>query len=71
MTQTTINQIARARHATNLLKRGVPILQVAYDAGYYDQAHLTRSLKYFIGQTPAEITRGEEQLSFLYNTDGT
>ena len=40
---------------------------VAYEAGYYDQAHLTRSLQRFIGQTPAGIARGEQQLSLLYN----
>ncbi len=71
MTQATIRQIERARHATNLLRHGTPIAAVAHDAGYFDQAHLTRSLKYFVGQTPAQIIRGEEQLSLLYKTDET
>jgi AraC-like DNA-binding protein len=61
-------QIERARYATNLLKHGVCILDVVHEAGYFDQAHLTRSLKHFIGQTPAEIVRGRQQLSFLYKT---
>lgn len=61
-------QIERARYATNLLKHGVGILDVVHEAGYFDQAHLTRSLKHFIGQTPAEIVRGRQQLSFLYKT---
>ena len=40
------------------------------DAGYFDQPHLTRSLKRLIGQTPAELLRvGSEELSFLYKTD--
>jgi hypothetical protein len=39
-----------------------------YLAGYFDQPHLTRSLKYLIGQTPAEIARVTRQLSFLYKT---
>ena len=69
MTHATIRQIERARHATNLLRRGAAIAAVAQDAGYFDQAHLTRSLKRFIGQTPAQIVRGQEQLSLLYNTD--
>ena len=64
----TIRQIERARHATNLLKQGASILDTVHQAGYYDQAHLTRSLKYMIGQTPAQIIRAEEQLSFLYKT---
>ena len=71
MTHATIRQIERARHATILLRHGAPIAAVAHDAGYCDQAHLTRSLKHFVGQTPAEIIRGEEQLSLLYNTNDT
>ena len=66
MTRSTIRQIERARRATELLQRGTPILQVACDLGYFDQAHLTRSLKRFVGQTPAQIVRGREQLSLLY-----
>ena len=61
-------QVERARYATNLLKEGMSILDTVHTAGYFDQAHLTRSLKYRIGQTPAEIVRGREQLSFLYKT---
>jgi hypothetical protein len=64
----TIRQIERARYATNLLKEGVSILDTVHQAGYYDQAHLTRSLNYLIGQTPAQIIRAEKQLSFLYKT---
>ena len=71
ITHSTIRQIERARHATNLLKQGVSILDAVYEAGYFDQAHLTRSLKRLIGQTPAQIIRAEQQLSFLYNTKST
>jgi AraC-like DNA-binding protein len=69
VTHSTIRQIERARHATNLLKDGVSILDTVYEAGYYDQAHLTRSLRYYVGQTPGQIIRAEQQLSFLYNTE--
>ena len=55
-------------HATNLLTQGISILDTVHEAGYFDQAHLTRSLKHFIGQTPARIIRGDTQLSFLYKT---
>src|SRR5262245_7711667 len=51
----TIRQIERARYATNLLKHGASILDTVHQAGYFDQSHLTRSLKHFIGQTPAQI----------------
>jgi AraC-like DNA-binding protein len=70
LTQSTIHQIERARYATVLLRQGVSILDTVYEAGYSDQPHLTKSLKYFIGQTPAQI-RGKgktEQLSYLYKT---
>jgi hypothetical protein len=55
LSQRTIRQIERARYATSLLKQGVSIFDTVYEAGYSDQPHLTRSLKHFIGHTPAEI----------------
>jgi AraC-like DNA-binding protein len=68
MSPKTVIQIERARQATHLLRCGTPILDVTYHLGYYDQAHLTRSLRNFAGLTPALIARGNEQLSLLYNT---
>ena len=70
LTQSIIRQIERARYATILLQEGASILDTVFKAGYSDQPHLTKSLKYFIGKTPAQI-RGKgksEQLSFLYKT---
>jgi hypothetical protein len=69
ITYATFRQIERARYATNLLKDGVSILDAVHLAGYFDQAHLTRSLKFLIGQTPAKIIQGDKQLSFLYKTE--
>lgn len=69
VTYATFRQIERARHATNLLREGVSILDVVSSAGYFDQAHLTRSLRHFIGETPARIIQGQKQLSFLYKTN--
>jgi Helix-turn-helix domain len=69
MTCATFRQIERARYATNLLKEGVSIVDAVHLTGYFDQAHLTRSLKHLIGQTPAKIIQGETQLSFLYKTE--
>jgi AraC-like DNA-binding protein len=70
LTQTAHYQIERARYATSLLKQGVSILDTVYQAGYFDQPHLTRSLKRLIGQTPAQIidTNRTERLSLLYKT---
>ena len=64
----TFRQIERARYATILLREGVSILDVVSRLGYFDQAHLTRSLKRFIGEPPVKIIQGQKQLSFLYKT---
>ncbi len=55
LTHGMIHQIDRAHAAATLLRQGVPILEVINRAGYYDQPHLTRSLKQLMGQTPAQI----------------
>ena len=68
LTQGTVRQIERARYATNLLRGGVTVLDAVYESGYFDQPHLARSLKCLVGQTPMEIMRGGQQLSFLYKT---
>jgi AraC-like DNA-binding protein len=57
LTYKTIQQVERARKAVELLQSGVPILDTTYQAGYFDQAHLTRSLKVLYGQTPGEIVK--------------
>ncbi len=55
LTPGTIRQIERARLALMLLQQGVSILDTVYEAGYFDQPHLTRSLKHLAGQTPAQF----------------
>ena len=50
-------QIERANEAARLLQQGTPILDTVYSLGYFDQPHLTRSLKRFMGQTPAQIAQ--------------
>lgn len=68
VTYATFRQIERARCATNLLREGVSILDVVSRLAYFDQAHLTRSVGRFIGETPGKIIQGQKQLSFLYKT---
>ena len=70
LTQGSIRQIERARYATTLLQQGVSILDTVDQAGYADQAHLTRSLKHFSGKTPTQIIRktDPEQMSLLFKT---
>lgn len=70
LTQSAFRQIERARYATQLLQQGVSILDTVVAAGYFDQAHLTRALGRFIGQTPGQIRERSRpaQMSFLYKT---
>lgn len=59
LTYKAILQVERAREAVELLKSGVPILEATYQTGYFDQAHLTNSLRRYYGQTPKEIINPE------------
>lgn len=71
LTHGCIRQIERARHAMTLLQQGASILDTVYEAGYFDQAHLTRSLKHFVGQTPAQIATASrpEPASVVYDME--
>ncbi|HEY3776064.1 MAG TPA: AraC family transcriptional regulator [Solirubrobacteraceae bacterium] len=55
LTRGGIRQIRRAERAVELLRQGLAPIDVALAAGYSDQPHLTRSLRRFAGQTPAQI----------------
>lgn len=55
-----IQQIERAQCAATLLQQGSSIADVVYQTGYADQPHLTRSLKQFVGYTPAQILRSSQ-----------
>ena len=57
LTRKAVQQIRRAWQATALLEQGIPIPDTAYRLGYFDQAHLTNSLRRYIGQTPAQISQ--------------
>jgi AraC-like DNA-binding protein len=53
----TFRQIERAKEAVRMLQQGTSILDTVYSLGYFDQPHLTRSLRRFMGQTPAQIAQ--------------
>jgi AraC-like DNA-binding protein len=53
----TVRQIERARRAVSLLESGVAISDVIYGLKYSDQPHLTKTLKYLVGNTPARIAQ--------------
>lgn len=57
LTQRSLYQIERARYAAALLEAGTSILDTIDLAGYADQPHLTKAIRRYIGQTPAQILR--------------
>ena len=56
LTHKTVQQIQRARQAAALLAQGCPILDTADRLSYFDQSHLTNSLRRYMGKTPAQIS---------------
>lgn len=67
-----VRQIEQARQAAVRLREGAAPAAVATELGYYDQPHLTRAMRRYLGWTPAELARRprpDEQLSLLYKTD--
>jgi len=57
LSQSHVHQIERAERAAALLQQSVTILDTVYEVGYFDQPHLTRSLKRWIGYTPVQLIR--------------
>ncbi len=55
ITYKTFQQIKRARYAAELMKQGMSIIDASYEAGYFDQAHMTNSFKRYIGTSPAQF----------------
>lgn len=55
LTPGAVQQIERAQRAAALLEQGVTLTDVVHLAGYADQPYMTRSLKHYIGYTPAQI----------------
>lgn len=49
---------ARMRRAVELIARGEPLSEIAYDVGFSDAAHLARTLKNFFGLTPSFLAKG-------------
>ncbi len=57
VTHSHIFQVERAQRAAALLRQGISIPDTMFELGYYDQPHLTRSLKQWVGHTPAQLIR--------------
>jgi Helix-turn-helix domain len=56
LAQGAVRQAERAMRAAELLRRGVPIFEAIHEEGYFDQPHMTRSLRRWVGRTPARIS---------------
>lgn len=55
LTKRELLRVRKACYAYALLQKGMSIGDVVNEAGYTDQAHLTKSLKLLAGQTPGQI----------------
>jgi AraC-like DNA-binding protein len=62
LTANRIRQIVRARTAVEKLQAGEAILDVAFELGYADQAHMTRDLKRLTGYTPGQTQDRTEKI---------
>lgn len=47
----------RIRRAKELITRGLPLVQTAFETGFVDQSHLTKSFKRITGVTPGKYSR--------------
>jgi hypothetical protein len=45
------------------LRQGISILDAVHELEYFDQPHLTRSLRRWVGYTPAEIIRTSQRIA--------
>jgi AraC-like DNA-binding protein len=57
MSKNAFQQIERAQSAAMLLRQGISISDTVHELGYFDQPHLTRLLKRWVGHSPAELIR--------------
>jgi AraC-like DNA-binding protein len=55
MSKNDFQQIERAQQAELLLRQGTSISDTVYTLGFFDQPHLTRALKRWVGHTPAQL----------------
>lgn len=58
LTQGAVRQIGRARAAAALLASGTTVQAVVTDLGYYDEPHLARALRRYVGRTPGQLRAG-------------
>lgn len=59
LTYKFFTQVQRAQQALAMLKAGQSPVKVAHEAGFTDQAHMTKSLKTLLSLTPGQISRAK------------
>ncbi|QOV44650.1 helix-turn-helix domain-containing protein [Streptomyces chromofuscus] len=58
LTQGAVRQIERARTAAELLATGVPAADVVAKLDYFDEPHLARALRSYVGRTVRQLREG-------------
>lgn len=58
LTQGAVRQIERARTAAQLLAAGRPATDVAVKLDYFDEPHLARALRTYVGRTARQLREG-------------
>jgi hypothetical protein len=58
LTQGAVRQIERARTAARLLATGDPAADVVAKLGYFDEPHLARALRSYVGRTAGQLREG-------------
>jgi hypothetical protein len=58
LTRGAVRQIERARAAAQALAVGVPVADAVVRLGYFDEPHLARSLRRYVGRTARELREG-------------
>lgn len=58
LTRGAVRQIEQARAAATLLAQGHPTATVVAQGGYFDQPHLARALRRYVGRTAAQLRSG-------------
>lgn len=57
--------LARARKAASALTTNTPLVEIAIDHGFSDQAHLTREIQRWFCQTPTQLRNDPKNLSSI------
>ncbi|MEV4510000.1 helix-turn-helix domain-containing protein [Dactylosporangium sp. NPDC049525] len=58
LTQGAVRQIERARTASGLLAAGAPVADVVAGLDYFDEPHLARALRRYVGRTARQLRDG-------------